>query len=107
MALCRVPTAAFRVLTPYLILRSEIGADPTDHRFAHFRKRVALHAARLERVSGIRNHDELVRMRESRQFLSEAGEVAERIVVSLHEERARRDHRPLGRIPNLRTELRM
>src|SRR3972149_2327824 len=38
---------------PYLILRSEIGADPTDHRFAHFRKRVALHAARLARGAGV------------------------------------------------------
>src|SRR2546430_17370867 len=77
-ALSGVTTRPFVGSSGDLILTRETGGDPCVHRSPYLRERVAFLAPRLEGMTRIPDHDELVPPRQARQLLPEAGPIAKR-----------------------------
>jgi hypothetical protein len=107
MALSGVPNAREPGSAGDLILTVVNGSEPWLDGGPNIRKGVPFFSSRLERMARVSDDNQLVPLRQSGQLLLEAREIAERIVVSLDEQRGLHDLRPLGWVTDLGAEPRM
>src|SRR5713226_4300820 len=101
MALSGVPNAREPGSAGDLILTVANGSEPWLDVGPHVRKGVPFFSSRLERMARVSDDDQLVPLQQSGQLLLEAREIAERIVISLDEQRGLHDLRPLRRVSDL------